>query len=91
MELAHPCTRPTGDLATRDRSKSLPAICRTPKTVLVPPTKTRTRKAFPNFVWEAFLVLVLNGRGGEIRTPDPHNPIVVRYQAALRPDLCTKV
>ena len=27
-----------------------------------------------------------NGRGGEIRTPDPHNPIVVRYQAALRPD-----
>ena len=29
---------------------------------------------------------LLNGRGGEIRTPDPHNPIVVRYQAALRPD-----
>ena len=28
----------------------------------------------------------LDGRGGEIRTPDPHNPIVVRYQAALRPD-----
>ena len=27
-----------------------------------------------------------DGRGGEIRTPDPHNPIVVRYQAALRPD-----
>ncbi len=27
-----------------------------------------------------------SGRGGEIRTPDPHNPIVVRYQAALRPD-----
>ena len=26
------------------------------------------------------------GRSGEIRTPDPHNPIVVRYQAALRPD-----
>ena len=26
------------------------------------------------------------GRGGEIRTRDPHNPIVVRYQAALRPD-----
>ena len=24
------------------------------------------------------------GRSGEIRTPDPHNPIVVRYQAALR-------
>lgn len=28
-----------------------------------------------------------NGRSGEIRTPDPHNPIVVRYQAALRSDL----
>ncbi|GEM_PF-2518672 len=27
------------------------------------------------------------GRGGEIRTPDPHNPIVVRYQAALRPEI----
>ena len=27
-----------------------------------------------------------HGRGGEIRTRDPHNPIVVRYQAALRPD-----
>ena len=31
----------------------------------------------------------LTGRGGEIRTPDPHNPIVVRYQAALRPDRIT--
>ena len=28
----------------------------------------------------------LNGRGERIRTSDPHNPIVVRYQAALRPD-----
>ena len=27
-----------------------------------------------------------NGRGERIRTSDPHNPIVVRYQAALRPD-----
>ena len=26
------------------------------------------------------------GRGEKIRTSDPHNPIVVRYQAALRPD-----
>lgn len=26
------------------------------------------------------------GRGAEIRTPDLHNPIVARYQAALRPD-----
>ena len=32
-----------------------------------------------------------DGRGGEIRTPDPHNPIVVRYQAALRPDRYSKV
>ena len=28
----------------------------------------------------------INGRGEKIRTSDPHNPIVVRYQAALRPD-----
>ena len=28
----------------------------------------------------------LIGRGEKIRTSDPHNPIVVRYQAALRPD-----
>ena len=28
----------------------------------------------------------MNGRGERIRTSDPHNPIVVRYQAALRPD-----
>ena len=26
------------------------------------------------------------GRGERIWTFDPHNPIVVRYQAALRPD-----
>ena len=30
--------------------------------------------------------IVENGRDGVIRTLDPHNPIVVRYQAALRPD-----
>ncbi len=29
---------------------------------------------------------LINGRGERIRTSDPHNPIVVRYQAALRPD-----
>ena len=28
----------------------------------------------------------LDGRGERIRTSDPHNPIVVRYQTALRPD-----
>ncbi len=27
-----------------------------------------------------------NGRGGEIRTPDPLVPNQLRYQAALRPD-----
>ena len=31
------------------------------------------------------------GRGERIRTSDPHNPIVVRYQAALRPDRCAEV
>ena len=28
----------------------------------------------------------LIGRGERIWTSDPHNPIVVRYQAALRPE-----
>jgi hypothetical protein len=28
----------------------------------------------------------LNGRGGEIRTPDPLLPKQLRYQAALHPD-----
>ena len=28
-----------------------------------------------------------NGRGGEIRTPDPLLPKQMRYQAALRPDI----
>ena len=32
----------------------------------------------------------LVGRGERIRTSDPHNPIVVRYQAALRPDRCIR-
>jgi hypothetical protein len=31
--------------------------------------------------------LILFGRDGEIRTRDPLNPIQVRYQAALRPDM----
>src|SRR5690625_644009 len=34
----------------------------------------------------SFQVIDLIGRSGEIRTRDPHNPIVVRYQAALRSD-----
>ena len=38
----------------------------------------------PRFVRAAFSIK--NGRGERIRTSDPHNPIVVRYQAALRPD-----
>ena len=42
-----------------------------------------TKKTAPLAGESGFLV---TGRGGEIRTPDPHNPIVVRYQAALRPD-----
>ncbi len=29
---------------------------------------------------------LLFGPGGVIRTPDPYNPIVVRYQTALRPE-----
>ena len=30
-----------------------------------------------------------DGRGGGIRTPDPLLPKQMRYQAALRPDICT--
>ena len=30
--------------------------------------------------------LLTDGRGERIRTSDPYNPIVVRYQAALRSD-----
>jgi hypothetical protein len=31
-------------------------------------------------------MILANGRGGEIRTPDPLLPKQMRYQAALRPD-----
>ena len=31
--------------------------------------------------------LLINGRGGVIRTHDPLRPRQVRYQAALRPDI----
>ncbi len=31
-------------------------------------------------------MLFVDGRGGEIRTPDPLFPKQMRYQAALRPD-----
>ena len=46
------------------------------------PTSTLFHQRAKLSVWHA----VELGRGGEIRTLDPHNPIVVRYQAALRPD-----
>ena len=32
-------------------------------------------------------IIKKNGRGGEIRTPDPLVPNQMRYQAALRPEL----
>ncbi len=51
----------------------------------IPPTK----KAAPLSGESGFLLL--NGRGEKIRTSDPHNPIVVRYQAALRPDRAANV
>ncbi len=34
----------------------------------------------------ALLENYVNGRGGEIRTPDPLLPKQLRYQAALHPD-----
>ena len=42
------------------------------------------KKAVPLLAENGFYLK--NGRGEKIRTSDPHNPIVVRYQAALRPD-----
>jgi hypothetical protein len=32
------------------------------------------------------IVFHINGRGGEIRTPDPLLPKQLRYQAALHPE-----
>ena len=45
---------------------------------------TNEKKPLPPTGESGFLLLI--GRGEKIRTSDPHNPIVVRYQAALRPD-----
>ena len=45
---------------------------------------SRQKKAAPRWVRAASFLT--SGRGERIRTSDPHNPIVVRYQAALRPD-----
>jgi len=46
----------------------------------------RQKNVAGQFGFDSALNQQVFGRGGEIRTPDPHNPIVVRYQAALRPD-----
>ena len=40
----------------------------------------------PKGVVRALLHIVVNGRGREIRTPDPLFPKQMRYQAALCPD-----
>ena len=37
-------------------------------------------------IMRPILSLEVDGRGGEIRTPDPLFPKQMRYQAALRPD-----
>ncbi len=34
--------------------------------------------------------ILINGRGGEIRTPDPLLPKQLRYQAALHPEIYIK-
>ena len=34
---------------------------------------------------------IKNGRGGEIRTPDPLLPKQLRYQAALHPDYIKRI
>ena len=43
--------------------------------------------AFHGFNHRMVLMKLMNGRDERIRTFDPHTPSVVRYQAALRPDL----
>ena len=35
--------------------------------------------------------ILITGRGGEIRTPDPLLPKQLRYQAALHPEICLSV
>ena len=35
---------------------------------------------------QAYRLVAINGRGGEIRTPDPLLPKQLRYQAALHPE-----
>ena len=35
---------------------------------------------------QSYRSILLSGRGGEIRTPDPLFPKQMRYQAALRPE-----
>ena len=49
-------------------------------------TSLPTIKKDRSLMWER-PIFFLVGRGERIRTSDPHNPIVVRYQAALRPDV----
>ncbi len=44
------------------------------------------RHSSPEAAVVLFTTFQLNGRGGEIRTPDPLFPKQMRYQAALRPD-----
>jgi hypothetical protein len=57
-------------------------FCRAPSIGDVAPTSMLIRRRASRNLARSYK----NGRGEKIRTSDPHNPIVVRYQAALRPD-----
>ena len=50
------------------------------------PIPSQPAKKWPLIEGESGHIFLIVGRGEKIRTSDPHNPIVVRYQAALRPD-----
>ena len=60
---------------------------------MLPGTESGSRFAGTKKGLDAWLHLTLCfiGPGEMIRTSDPHNPIVVRYQAALRPEFSAPV
>ncbi len=78
------------------QSGALPTELRPPQYLLGAPGTTRTcnprlRRAmlYPVELRALKTVFYKNGRGREIRTPDPLLPKQLRYQAALYPDIFT--
>ena len=50
-------------------------------------SSTPSRPVYLVFIRRLLLKFFDYGRGERIRTSDPRNPIAVRYQAALHPDI----